>query len=76
MLGNGDTIGWLTPHAAVAKEGRVVDSWFETDLGLSYHVYFNVDGKDIVALARSPDHLLEGCDVLLRLLLADGSEGL
>jgi hypothetical protein len=30
--------------------------------------YFSADRKEIVALARSPEHLLEICDVVLRLL--------
>jgi hypothetical protein len=61
MLGNGDTIAWLTPHAAVAKGGLFNES-------CRYH--FNVDGKEIFAWAHSPEHVLEICDVVLRLLAA------
>jgi hypothetical protein len=65
MLGNEDTIAWLNPHTAVAREGGSVMYGM-----LSYRLRFTVDGKDIVALARSREHLLEICDVVLRLLAA------
>jgi hypothetical protein len=69
MLENVDTVLWLTPHAFVVHAAwRGVFSW--EDLDGSRHVYFNVDGKDIVALARSPEHLLEISDVVIRLLAA------
>jgi hypothetical protein len=35
-----------------------------------WHFFFIVDGKVIDALARSPEYLLEICDVALRLLAA------
>jgi hypothetical protein len=65
MLGNDDTIAWLTPHAAVAhQESRERLSW-------SLRFSFNTDDdKGIIALARSQEHLLEICDVVLRLLAA------
>ena len=67
MLGNEDTVLWLTPHAAVARDdGRVVRSWRQVDESCRFYVH--VDGINIVALARSPEHLLEICDVVLRLL--------
>jgi hypothetical protein len=66
---NGVTIAWLTPHVDVVREGsRVAHSW--EDLDGSCHFYFNVDGKGSFVLARSPEHLLEICDVVLRLLAA------
>jgi hypothetical protein len=75
MLGNRNTflwltpVLWLTPHAAVVhlSEG-VVYAWGL--LGESRRFYFKVDGKGICALARSPEHLLQICDVVLRLLAA------
>jgi hypothetical protein len=69
MLGDGEAIAWLTPHTAVARKGRsAVHTWVK--LYDSCCFPFNVDGKDIVALARSPEHLLEIRDVVLRLLAA------
>jgi hypothetical protein len=68
-LENGNTVVWLTPHAAVAlKDGRAKYSWEQLDG--SCHFPFDADGKEIAALARSPEHLLEICDVVLRLLAA------
>jgi hypothetical protein len=65
----GDTVVWLTPHAAVARAGRkVVNYWGE--LEGSCRFCFSADEKCRVALARSPEHLLEICDVVLRLLAA------
>jgi hypothetical protein len=67
MLGNGDTILWLASHAAVALTdscGRIGECSSVFSLG------FSADGKDIVAFARSPEHLLEICDIVLRLLAA------
>jgi hypothetical protein len=71
MLGNGHTVAWLTltPHAAVTREGgSVLESWLYLDE--LHRFYFNADGKGIHVLARSPDHLLEICDVVLRLSAA------
>jgi hypothetical protein len=69
MLGNGMTLAWLTPHAAVAHVyGQVLDSWWY--LNESCSCTFIVDDKAIEALARSPEHLVEICDVVLRLLAA------
>jgi hypothetical protein len=69
MLGNGDTIAWLTPHAAVTREdGRGESYWGPSDQLWCFS--FEADGKEIVAQALSPEHLLEICDVVLRLLAA------
>jgi hypothetical protein len=52
VLGNGETVAWLTPHAAVILHGgRAVDCWGQ--LNQSCRLYFNVDGKEIYAFARS-----------------------
>jgi hypothetical protein len=68
MLGNKkETVLWLTPHAAVAREDqRVVHYWEQ--LHELCRLRFNADGKEIDAWARSPEHLLEICHVVLRLL--------
>jgi hypothetical protein len=69
MLESTATVLWLTPHAAVARDDeRVVRSWRQVDESCRFYVH--VDGKNIVALARSPEHLLEICDVVIRLLAA------
>jgi hypothetical protein len=68
ILGNG-AVAWLTPHTAVANGGRAVDFW--TRLNNSCYFRISTDNdKDIYALARSREHLLDICDVVLRLLAA------
>jgi hypothetical protein len=69
MLGNEDTVAWLTPQAALVRRGGGAVNYLR-QLAESYRFYFNADGKDIFALARSPGHLLEICDVVVRLLAA------
>jgi hypothetical protein len=69
LLGNENMVVWLTPHAVVMPErGRGIFPWIL--LGGSCSISFKADGKVIVALASSPEHLLEICDVVLRLLVA------
>jgi hypothetical protein len=67
LLGNEDTVVWLTQHAAVAREdGRVVNSWMVLDGSCRFS--FVADGKVIVALTCFPELFLEVCDVVIRLL--------
>jgi hypothetical protein len=66
-LGNEDTVAWLTPHAAVAREHESVVNALDVLTGF-YRFYFIADGIEIVAAARSPEHLLEICDIVVRLL--------
>jgi hypothetical protein len=69
MLENENTVLWLTPHAAVMPvDGRGDYSWKLRD-GLC-RFCFSADGKEIYVLARTPEYLLEICDVVLRLLAA------
>ncbi len=66
MLGNGKTVAWLTPHAAVARaDGSVEQSWRHLDESCQF--YFNVDGTVLYCLAWSSEHLFEICDIVLRL---------
>jgi hypothetical protein len=66
-LGNGNKIVWLTTHAFVARKGGIaMYAWMRLDD--SCRLCFSADGEEIIALARSPQHLLEICDVVLRLL--------
>jgi hypothetical protein len=68
MLGNGETVAWLTPHAAIVRaNGRAETYFYELRVGTGA---FNGDGKGMVAVGTSPEHLLEICDVVLRLLAA------
>jgi hypothetical protein len=68
-LRNRNTIAWLTPHAAITRHCRKrAYSWGQLDD--SYRLCFNVDGKDIVAMAQSSEALSEICDIVLRLLAA------
>jgi hypothetical protein len=69
MLNNLDTVAWLTPHAAVSREiGSGFSYW--DDFNETFRFCFNADGNKIVASARSHEHLLEICNVVLRLLAA------
>jgi hypothetical protein len=69
VLKSRNTIAWLTPHAAVSGEGGRGESYW-VHLDESCRFCFRADGKAIWALARSPEHLLEICNVVLRLLAA------
>jgi hypothetical protein len=69
MLGNEYTVAWLTPHASVARSGGT-GRYFWSQLDESCRFYFSADGKQLVALAHSPEYLLEICDVIFRLLAA------
>jgi hypothetical protein len=69
MLGDKDTVAWLTPRAAVACEhGHVATAWNQLDRAYSFS--FSADGKEMIAFARSHEHLLEICDIVVRLLAA------
>jgi hypothetical protein len=66
LLGNNETVAWLTPHIAVARSGeRLMTAWDELDESCRFR--FSADDKDIIVLARSSEHLLEICNVVLRL---------
>jgi hypothetical protein len=67
MLGNRDTIAWLTPYAAIVSARGVARL---DHLQYDYRFSFNVDGKEILAWARSSAALSESVDVVLRLLAA------
>jgi hypothetical protein len=67
MLGNEDTVAWLTPHTAVLRtNGKAMQAlkMLEESCGFC----FKADGKEINAVALSLEHLLEICDIVLRLL--------
>jgi hypothetical protein len=71
MLENEDTLAWLTPHAAVARDGGLAVIAWEQQLDQELSCfYFSVDGEGLVGclMASSPEYLLEICDVVLRLL--------
>jgi hypothetical protein len=75
MSGNQSTILWLTPHAAVARiasddAGHLLFQLnnYSLERYRQYSFIFSADDKGFFAFARSPEHLLEICDVVLRLL--------
>jgi hypothetical protein len=71
MLEDGDMVAWLTPHTAVARDGRkVLNSWEELEEACCLSFSADDDDTDLIAFASSPEHLLEICDVVLRLLAA------
>jgi hypothetical protein len=64
VLVNPNEVARLTPHAAVMPErGRGIHPWMLLDGSC-----FKADGKVVAALASSPEHLVEICDLDLRLL--------
>jgi hypothetical protein len=70
MIGDGKMLAWLTPHTSVVcTDGRAENAWRQLHMP-KLRFCFNADGNEISALARSPEHLLEICDVVLRLLSA------
>jgi hypothetical protein len=69
-LGNEATLAWLTPHAAVTRDNGSVSHYWGRQRNASRNFRFNADGENIYALALSPEHSLEICDVVLRLLAA------
>jgi hypothetical protein len=69
MLGNKNTVVWLTPNEFVVRKGdgdRPLYAWHQLDY--SCHICCSADGEDIIVLGRSSEHLLEICDIVLRLL--------
>jgi hypothetical protein len=71
VLGSEDsnTVAWLTPHAVVARQGEnAAVYWLQ--LHPLCRFCFSVDGKAMIALAQSPEHISEICDIVLRLLAA------
>jgi hypothetical protein len=69
MIESRDTIAWLTPHTVVARfDGRAKNSG--ELLNWPYRSRFDADGKTIIAFARSHEHFLEICDVVILRLLA------
>jgi hypothetical protein len=69
MLGNEDTVAWLTPHTAVIRRhGKAVHAWNQLDVSRRFR--FSADGKHIFVVALSSEHGLELCDFVLRLLAA------
>jgi hypothetical protein len=69
MLENGETVARVTPHASVvcAHGSALTCAYHNQSLS---RFSFSADGKEIVALARSTEDLLEICDVVLRVLAA------
>jgi hypothetical protein len=70
MLESEDTVAWLTPHATIVRpDGRADQYTYILTEGYG-QFDFNVDDNEIMVVARSRQHYLEICDVILRLLAA------
>jgi hypothetical protein len=68
-LGNDETLAWLAPHAFVARAGfRLAQYWVDTHRICNFRC--TADGKGTIVFAFFPEHLVELCDVLFRLLAA------
>jgi hypothetical protein len=75
MLGNRNTVAWLTPHAAVVCErDRALSCATFLPDEENYRFSFNVDGTEIFAVARSSAALAEIVDVVIRLLVANARD--
>jgi hypothetical protein len=70
MLGSGhNMVAWLTPRTAFVGGGvSALETWESLGARETCCLLFSADGKEIFAMALSPEHLLEICDVVLRLL--------
>jgi hypothetical protein len=68
MLGNENTIAWLTPHAAIVSVGGNGILYRRRLNECCFH--FTVDSKEKFTWARSSEALWEICDVVLRLVAA------
>jgi hypothetical protein len=67
MIEDGKTVAWLTPYAAVVlNEDEGTYAWEQLDEACYFCV--RADGKEMNVCARSHEHLLEICDVVLQLL--------
>jgi hypothetical protein len=73
MLGNEDTIAWLTPHASVVRTGGIASRLCSYNLPGDYKFSFNVNGKELSVVARSSEALSEIVDVVRRLLVANNT---
>jgi hypothetical protein len=71
MLGNRNTVLWLTPHATVV---RAVGNENTSRYRYFCKSLFNVDGQKLFAVARSPTELWEICEVVRRLLVANARQ--
>ncbi len=69
MLENGDTITWLTPHAAIVSAHGSGLFYWRYSISECYF-RFTVDGKTVIAWTRSAEALSEIADVVLRLVAA------
>jgi hypothetical protein len=70
VLGNEDTVAWLTPHASVMRAHGLAENFCKHLEGGVYLIRFNIDGKQVAIFARSSEAITEVLDVVLRLLAA------
>jgi hypothetical protein len=72
MLGNDETVVWLTPHAAIMRPGGRAHHCIPSLL--AYRLSINADGKVIYIITNSSAARLEMFAVAGRLLAANASE--
>jgi hypothetical protein len=73
LLGNEDTVAWLTPHTAVFRANGLAKEFLDRAVNTTadrpyYRYSFNADGEQLYAMAPSSEALSEICDIVLRLL--------
>jgi hypothetical protein len=72
VLGNDETVVWLTPHAAVMRGSGRANRCCSTIL--AYRLFINADGKKLFVASSSPAARLEIFSVVGLLLTASASE--
>jgi hypothetical protein len=70
MVESKDTVAWLTPHATIVRPDGRAQTYVDILIDRYCQFRFNVDDNEIIVVAISREHLLEICDVILRLLAA------
>jgi hypothetical protein len=68
MLESKYTVAWLTPHATIVRANGRAQTCVNMLMERDRQFGFDVDDNEIIVVARSLEHLLEICDVILRLL--------
>jgi hypothetical protein len=77
MLGDEDSVLWLTPHAAVVRKydrSHIVSDFIKDEDEKDYRFSFNVNGTEIFAVAPFSVALSEIVDIVRRLLAANARD--
>jgi hypothetical protein len=70
LVENEDTVAWLTPHVTIVRPDGRAEEYVRTLTCGNCKFGFNVDDNFIIVTALSREHLLEICNVILRLVAA------